>query len=96
MRVGVVIAGVLVVVLSTTAVVMLVSPRQIAIRKYDVKPESTMPKVSPTAPWPKAVMDETEFDFGRMEVGEEQSHTFTIRNEGEAPLVIKQDRKSVV
>jgi hypothetical protein len=84
------VASVLVVVLSTTAVVMLVSPRQIATRKYDVKPESTLPPVSPTAPWPKAVIDETEFDFGRMEVGDEQSHAFTIRNEGEAPLVIKQ------
>ena len=35
-----------------------------------------------------AVVDETDYDFGRMEVGEEQSHVFTIRNEGEAPLVI--------
>ncbi|MGQ0634193.1 MAG: DUF1573 domain-containing protein [Planctomycetaceae bacterium] len=41
---------------------------------------------------PVAVFDQTEFEFGNMEVGEERSHEFTIRNEGEAPLKIKQGR----
>lgn len=48
------------------------------------------PKVSETGPWPKAVLDRTEFDFGRMEVGEELDHDFVIRNEGEADLELTQ------
>ncbi|RPI77046.1 MAG: DUF1573 domain-containing protein [Planctomycetaceae bacterium] len=48
------------------------------------------PKVSETPPWPKAVLDRTEFDFGRMEVGEELEHDFVIRNEGEADLELVQ------
>src|SRR5579872_1375994 len=44
--------------------------------------------ISPTGPYPKAVVN-ADFDFGRMEVGEERSHVYTIRNEGEAPLLIE-------
>ncbi len=46
--------------------------------------------ISPTGPYPKAVVD-ADFNFGRMEVGEEREHVFTIRNEGEAPLLFKND-----
>jgi hypothetical protein len=46
--------------------------------------------ISRTGPHPKAVVDEN-YEFGRMEVGEERSHVYTIRNEGEAPLVIQND-----
>jgi hypothetical protein len=35
------------------------------------------------------VLDETEYEFGRMEVGEVRTHAFTIRNEGEAPLLLR-------
>src|SRR5258708_1132864 len=39
-------------------------------------------------PHPKAVVD-ASYEFGRMEVGEERTHVFTIRNEGAAPLIIE-------
>src|SRR5579863_8025705 len=45
-------------------------------------------KIARQGPYPKVVVD-TEFDFGRMEVGDSQSHAFTFRNEGEVPLVIE-------
>jgi hypothetical protein len=48
--------------------------------------ESYFPEISEKGPWPKAVVDQTEFQFGRMEVGEEMTHGFKIRNEGQAPL----------
>ncbi len=38
---------------------------------------------------PKAVLKDLEFDFGSMLVGEEMEHSFTIRNEGDAPLKLK-------
>jgi len=44
--------------------------------------------ISPNGPHPKAVVD-ADYDFGRMEVGEERSHVYTIRNEGAAPLIIE-------
>src|SRR5689334_21555935 len=48
------------------------------------------PKVNKdkSAPQPKAVIEETEFKFDCMEVGEERSHAFVIRNEGQAPLEV--------
>ncbi|HTI51463.1 MAG TPA: DUF1573 domain-containing protein [Planctomycetaceae bacterium] len=52
--------------------------------------EENRPKIAPKGqPQPKAVMDEIKFDFGRTQIGETQSHPFTIRNEGEAPLILK-------
>jgi hypothetical protein len=50
------------------------------------KDEDLGPKPSSTGPHPKAVVDATEFDFGTLPVGLDHSHTFTIRNEGEADL----------
>lgn len=52
------------------------------------------PEISPTGPYPKAVCDNTDHYFGVLELGEKGSHTFEIRNEGEAPLVIKQGETS--
>jgi hypothetical protein len=60
----------------------------VTLVKNIATPDDGHPPISPTAPYPKAVVDDTDYDFGRMEVGEEQSHVFTIRNEGQAPLVI--------
>ncbi|APZ96815.1 DUF1573 domain-containing protein [Fuerstiella marisgermanici] len=48
--------------------------------------EAERPVASENGPWPKAVAEELEFDFGRMVVGGEQDHVFTIENEGEADL----------
>lgn len=47
------------------------------------------PPLSPTGPYPTAVVDSTEHDFGTMEMGTTNEHTFTVRNEGDAPLVIE-------
>jgi hypothetical protein len=52
------------------------------------KPEEIGPPISRTGPYPKAVADSTTHDFGVMLVKEKGSHKFTIRNEGEAPLVL--------
>lgn len=48
------------------------------------------PPISKTGPHPRAVIDKTEFDFGRMEVGESREHSFVIRNEGQADLILQQ------
>lgn len=53
------------------------------------------PKIAPNGPHPKAVTEETEFNFGTMQHGSKGSHVFVIRNEGEAPLQLvarKEDR----
>jgi hypothetical protein len=47
------------------------------------------PEIAPSGPYPRAVVDQAEFDFGRMESGETGEHAFTIRNDGEAPLTIR-------
>lgn len=47
------------------------------------------PKPSKDGPHPKLVCDAPTFEFGRMELGTDRSHTFTIRNEGEGDLVLK-------
>jgi hypothetical protein len=94
--VGVAIASVCAVVISTYFVVLLVSPRKVEIVKPTSHTESSMPPqagddfppLSKTPPYPKAVIEDTEFEFGRMEVGDERVHEFVIRNEGEAPLLI--------
>lgn len=39
-------------------------------------------------PRPKAVTDETLYNFGGMELGEKKQHTFLLKNEGEDTLVI--------
>lgn len=37
---------------------------------------------------PKLVIEEREYDFGKVKEGEEVSHTFKIKNEGVAELII--------
>ncbi len=44
------------------------------------------PKVAKTGPYPKVIIGETVFPFGRMEVGQTKEHIFELRNEGEADL----------
>jgi len=44
------------------------------------------PVPSGTGPHPKAVIPESDFDFGQMRVGTHMRHDFKIINEGEAPL----------
>jgi hypothetical protein len=50
---------------------------------------SDMPVPSATGPWPKAEAPELVFSFGRMAIRSTNSHTFTIRNTGEADLQLK-------
>lgn len=47
------------------------------------------PVVSKTGPWPKAEAKDRVFLFGRMQVKQENSHQFFIRNEGEADLILR-------
>ncbi len=55
----------------------------------EVRPDepSDLPEPAREGPHPKAVLvGGGEYDFGMMEQGQESSHIFTIRNDGEAPL----------
>ncbi|WP_417384365.1 DUF1573 domain-containing protein [Gimesia sp.] len=47
------------------------------------------PKISPTGPYPKAVVDKSLYNFGSMAVGQSLSHNFILKNEGEAPLEVQ-------
>ncbi len=53
-------------------------------------PDADIPKPIPSSsgPWPKAVAEERDFDFGRMRVGTTMNHEFTIANDGEAALFL--------
>ena len=62
--------------------------------RQDLKSETTttitdLPVASKTGPWPKIAFDEATYAFGRMAVNATNKHTFVIRNEGEADLIIK-------
>jgi hypothetical protein len=46
------------------------------------------PAIAKGGPYPKAVVDSTVHEFGSMVVGKTGEHTFIIRNEGEAPLIL--------
>jgi glutathione peroxidase len=47
-------------------------------------------KTKPAAPktTPKIALNEREYDFGKVKMGEQVSHTFKIKNEGPAELII--------
>ncbi len=64
-------------------------PEPAGAKAAAVDPEEPIgPVVSPTGPHPKAVVDESTFDFGAMMHGGKGEHTFTIRNEGAADLEV--------
>lgn len=46
-------------------------------------------KTKPEGPLPVAVFNEVEHDFGSINEGVVAEHTFTVKNTGEAPLVIE-------
>lgn len=48
------------------------------------------PPVATAPPFPKVVIEREDFDFGRIEVGDQYEQSFTIRNDGEAELEISQ------
>lgn len=90
MRIGVALTGLFSIALLTLGVVWFVRGRPIETR---VIPQTGGTneglEISKTGPWPKATLDRVEFDFGRVEVGEEGKHDFVIKNDGEAPLKVK-------
>jgi hypothetical protein len=53
-----------------------------------VDKEQSRPKIAESGPFPKAVMEEVKFNFGRMQTAETRTHKFSIRNDGEAPLEV--------
>lgn len=46
------------------------------------------PPIAKTGPYPKAVVDKVDYDFGTMSLREKGTHTFTIRNDGQSDLVL--------
>jgi len=50
--------------------------------------------INPVGPQPKAVVDSNEYNIGVISVGQEGSHKFEVRNEGEAPLEIEIGRST--
>lgn len=52
------------------------------------------PRVNPGAPRPVIHLEATEFEFGQMQRGSTMSHSFTIENRGDAPLVLTQGTTS--
>ncbi len=55
----------------------------------DIRPEDQGLPEDTVAPFPEAVADVIQHDFGVMEVGEKGTHVFTIRNVGEDVLRLK-------
>jgi len=51
-------------------------------------PEEKGPKIASKGPHPKAVVESTEYNFGDASLHTKGTHTFTIRNDGEADLVL--------
>lgn len=49
-------------------------------------PQAAPPRIAAEGPYPKAIADSVEHDFGTMLHEASGGHLFTIRNEGEAPL----------
>jgi hypothetical protein len=48
------------------------------------------PRIATSPPFPKVFIEREDFDFGRIEVGDQRDQTFIIRNDGEAALEISQ------
>lgn len=104
MRPGVVFAGFLAVVASIAGVVWLLqgktlpttaaTAKQAAAKASESKKDEIDLTPPSRPPFPKAVIEETEFNFGVISVGTEKKHEFVIRNEGEAPLKVVEGEKT--
>ncbi len=46
------------------------------------------PQIAEKGPFPKAVVGNDVYGFGRMSINEEKKHTFRIENKGQVPLVL--------
>jgi hypothetical protein len=58
-------------------------------RQETRRDEDLRPKIADKPPFAKAAVDATVFNFGTMSVCETGRHKFTIRNIGQAPLIIR-------
>ena len=54
------------------------------------KPSSTAAAPLPAGPPGRIVLEESGFDYGTMNQGEELKHDFVIRNKGTGPLVLEE------
>jgi hypothetical protein len=72
-----------------TALIWVVSARQSSGSPLTVQQELPFELPGRGEPWPKVVLDSSEFDFGTMDVQQEHEHAFVVRNEGTAPLKLK-------
>lgn len=61
----------------------------VEIVKSASAPDNGALPISKTGPYPKVVLPETEFDFDIMAVEAEMSHKFIVKNDGDAPLMLK-------
>ncbi len=79
--------------LLTVAAIVVVGASLLYVRPYRAvareSSESAIERPVPSGPQPSATVDHNLYDFGIIGVGDEQSHTFTIRNRGEAPLRLR-------
>ncbi|MBI3482767.1 MAG: DUF1573 domain-containing protein [Bacteroidetes bacterium] len=54
----------------------------------------TVTEVKPEGPLPVIEFDKTTFDFGPITEGQKVSHTYQVKNTGEAPLIIQNAQPS--
>src|SRR5437773_5497574 len=85
MRLGVVIVGFAAVLAATASWAWLFN----GTSDVDSPRDSRLLTISTSGPWPRLVIDTTEFEFGTVDLGETRTQKFTIRNQGEAPLLLK-------
>lgn len=84
------------VVIFGTASVAWVSNRNVPVKdEHEAAPEP-LPRRSPNpleipeqGPYPSAVLEQGLHKFSTMQVGETRSHSFTVRNDGDAPLMLQ-------
>ncbi|NQU21192.1 MAG: DUF1573 domain-containing protein [Candidatus Nealsonbacteria bacterium] len=58
-------------------------------------PRHGPPQIDPSDPIrPKLAISSARYEFGRMFIGEDGKHDFVLRNDGNAPLEIRKDKKT--
>lgn len=94
MKIGAVLAAVLLAVAAIAATYWIARPNSSVLTAAAVEETdgTEEPTPSETGPHPKAVVPETVHDFGIMKMGDSGKHTFVVRNEGEAPLRLGKPR----
>jgi Protein of unknown function (DUF1573) len=57
-------------------------------------PQETAPDVKPEGPLPVAQFASVDHDFGTVKEGQKVSYTYTVKNSGQAPLIIQSAQPS--